>query len=42
MAYNWSTVGVALSCMCFLKIFLIKGTVLAKMKPICAEMKINT
>ena len=34
----WAWLLVVLS----VKIFLVKGTVLAKKKPICAEMKINT
>ena len=32
--------GMALSCT-FYNDFLVKGTALAKKKPICAEMKIN-
>ena len=36
-----STVGVALSYSSIM-IFLVKGTALAKKKPICAEMTINT
>ena len=33
--------GVALSCISIMA-FLVKGTTLAKKKPICAEMTINT
>ena len=42
MAYNREEVPWAWLLVVLSKDFLVKGTALAKKKPICAEMKINT